>query len=522
MDSMNDADDDWSAEPDDSFRTPKLDFASTFDSLKTPTALNQIRQEEEPTPQQESYRPEYSAKRDSQSSEVAGDGPSGLARALPRLKLEEAIDADPETRHAPQQVNNNGNGWHDDEEDNGPATARPDFSSRASSFSQASPDLHVLASMYKPDEAQLTVADSAGYFENISLSTPTIERFVHEDTSVQWGGTDTTRRKGKGKSIESSGWPSDQRATAENAGEPNPRHRMAQGRQYSSGRGFSHRKTASDASHNVIEPGMTAAGSSRRASWMSNAAAFASTPSFTHEPDTYHPESDLENYRPRASSSASSIADSVGTAGEAPDSDYEDARSKSHSRQGSRRPSVSEVPIITKRLSSFAPLPSLKASSSQTDLSRPSTEGGLVTSADQRKPERQDTDSTIRGETLNRTDSSQSAASTASGSSTNGPQSAPTSRTNSAGATTYSVPMTVTNSQSFEQHRKENESWIKKRKKTRPSPLDKVISKTRPRDLPPKEREEDVSTDSGKTGSHSCSDPQTLCPRKNTSKNMRR
>ena len=192
------------------------------------------------------------------------------------------------------------------------------------------------------------------------------------------------------------------------------------------------------------------------------------------------------------------MADSVGTAGEAPDSDYEDQRSKSHSRQGSRRPSISEVPVITKRLSSFAPLPSLKATPSQTDLSRQSGEAPRRASVPaERKVVRQDTDSTVKGDDMKRTGSSQSASSSASGSSTNnGPHSAPTSRTNSAGATTYSTPMSVTNSQSFEKHRKENESWIKKRKKGKPSQLDKVISKTRPRDLPPKEREEDVSVTS--------------------------
>lgn len=489
---MDDADDAWSAEPDDNFKTPKLDSAATFDGLTTPTAAKPV--VEEPTPQQTSYTVETTAASTPGYREAHETDGSGLARALPRLNLEAAIDADNVARHAQlENGNGNGNGSRHSDEESEPATARPVPSSRTSSFSQMSPDLHVLASMYRPDEeAQLTVATSTGYFENISLSTPTIEHFAHDDASRQWGMNDASSKKGKGKGTEAFGWQTPAGADAvDNAHRTN---RPLQGRQHSSGRGFAHRKTASDASHMVMEPNTTLPNNSRRASWISNASAFASTPSFTHEPEVYQPDIDLDTYRPRASSSASSVADSVGTAGEAPDSDYEDARSRSHSRQGSRRPSISEVPVLTKRLSSFAPIPSLKATPSQTDLSNAGNENGSQASASvDRKPERQDTDNTVKAQDMTREASSQSASSSASGSSTNGPHSAPPSRSHSAGAITYSVPMTVANSQSFEQHRKENEKWLKKRNKSKPTPLDKAISKTRPHDLPPKERTEDVS-----------------------------
>lgn len=482
---MDDADE-WSAEPDDSFRTPKLE-SQGFTSLTTPTA-RASHADEDATPQQANYRPEQLLN----GASLDHEDVSTLTRTLPRLNLETAIDAEADKRRngqQEQQEHATGDDHHDNsDDDRGPETARPLAYSRGSSFSQISPDLHVLASFYRPEEHQLTVANMDGYFEPVSLSTPTLDHFIHEDTSVQWGGSVSSKDKGKGRSIEAFGWPG---RAADTSDRPS---RAILARQYSSGRGFGHRKTASDASQAVVEPGMTAANPSRRASWMSNAQAFASTPSFTHEPEAYHPDAELENYHPRASSSSSSVADSVGTAGEAPDSDYEDARSKSHSRQGSRRPSVSEVPVITKRLSSFAPIPSLKASPSQTDVSRQSLENGpRPTTNTERKVERQDTDGTIKGEALNRTGSSQSTGSSASGSSVDGPHSAPASRTASSNAATYSTPMSITNSESFEKHRKENESWIKKRKKTKPSPLDKVISKTRPRDLPPKEREEDVS-----------------------------
>lgn len=485
---MDDGDDAWSADPDDSFKTPKLDSNGTFSNFATPRQDTQV--DEEPTPQQ--HRTTDGSEDIDGKADQEDAGIRSLARALPRLNLEAAIDADTATRNAQLHNGNGDESGHSDEESE-PATARPVSTSRASSFSQMSPDLHILASMYRPEDPQLTVADSSGYFSNISLSTPTIDRFDHENSSIQWSESFQSQSKGKGKAKEAFGWSKRGRADQSDGGN-SIASRPGQNRQHSSGRGFEHRKTASDASHMVMEPGSTVANNSRRSSWMANTSAFASTPSFPHEPETYQADIDIDNYRPRASSSSSSVADSVGTAGEAPDSDYEDARSKSHSRQGSRRPSVSEVPVITKRLSSFAPIPSLKANPSQTDLSSAAAENAQPqASAGESVSQKEGMNDTEKGgEGLSRASSSQSASSSASGSSTGGAQSAAASRTNSSGPITYSAPMAVANSQSFEQHRKENEKWLKKRKKAKPSPLDKVISKTRPHDLPPKERHEDV------------------------------
>ena len=204
-------------------------------------------------------------------------------------------------------------------------------------------------------------------------------------------------------------------------------------------------------------------------------------------------------YNPRHSTSSSSIAESAGTAGDATDSEYEDQRSRSHSRQGSRRPSTANLPSLAgKRLSSFAPIADISRNNSQTDLNvtdghdnpsrAPPTSTSPQTSPPPLKnglPRRQ---STLSPD-MNTGISSSMVASTSAQSAASSASSATSSDIGHAAQHTNGKQMEIVGIG----NKPENGPPPGKRRKQKPSPMDKVMSKTRPRDLPPKAREEDVS-----------------------------
>lgn len=298
-----------------------------------------------------------------------------------------------------------------------------------------------------------------------------------------------------------------------------------------------HRHTASDAS-------ASSAGSLkgvRRASWY--APASFSTPNFALEAVEAHGRTkrataepaDIDSYNPRASTSSSSIADSVGTAGEASDSEYEEQRSRSVSRPTSRKPSSDDLAGIlsgSKRLSSFAPIKSLSFNSSQTNLANgvePSHTGtahaddacGRVShllpedsskgrSAGSTLQKRLDTADSLTPDyrPASRLDSSPSSLSDArgNGDDTSAERSAEMHRTSSAQSDCSTASSATSSIQSASGQAGEGSAPVTSLestavngkaprigKKQKASILQKVMSKTRPRDLPPKDKHEDVS-----------------------------
>lgn len=347
-----------------------------------------------------------------------------------------------------------------------PATARPEISSRKSSLatitSSKSPDLYEMASMYQPDEpTSLVVADATGgYFQNVNLSTPTVERFEVLGGASEWS---------------------------------NGFHRAAIANGSGTGRSSNgHRRNASEAS-NASASSSTAAQEIRRASWYA-----PSTSQAREEVSQRHQSQDIA-YNPRKSESSSSIAESVGTAGDATDSEYEDQRSRSHSRQGSRRPSAANLPSLAgKRLSSFAPIADISRNSSQTNIATnghevSSSRGPFTVTSPQTSPPL-DQSWSRRSQTLSPdavpSTSSSMTASTSAQSSASSASSTGSADPTKAWQSVKGKQMEITGIG----NKPENAPPPGKRRKHKPSPMDKVMSKTRPRDLPPKARDEDVSS----------------------------
>ena len=356
-----------------------------------------------------------------------------------------------------------------------PGTARPVVSSRKSSLAtltSKSPDLYEMASMYQPDEpTSLVVSDaSGGYFQSINLATPTIERF-----DVLGGGME----RYQDQSTNVTEWHTRSRTVHEPKAACDPPRR--------------HRRIASEASIASIESA-GAAGATRRASWYASAvpSGIANTQAETQPSEVDH------DYNPRNSTSSSSLAESVGTAGEATDSEYEDQRSRSHSRQGSRRPSVANLPSLAgKRLSSFAPIADISRNSSQTNLTTNSREQPThpkISTTPQASPPILNGHAQLSS-SLSRSSNygvSSSMVAVTSNQST-------ASSASSAKSSDIAQGPHIVNGKQMEivgiGNKPENGPPPGKRKKQKPRVIDKVMSKTRPRDLPPKARDEDVSRD---------------------------
>lgn len=306
-----------------------------------------------------------------------------------------------------------------------PGTARPDaMSSRKSSLATLtgakSPDLYEMASMYHPDEpTSLVVADAnGGYFQNVKLSTPAVERF-----EIMGGASD---------------WSNGLRDAS--SGLRNGHH------------------TADQAEDGT--------------------------------------------YNPRKSTSTSSLADSVGTAGDATDSEYEDQRSRSHSRQGSRRPSAANLPSLAgKRLSSFAPIADISRNNSTTNVAlhadhepnAPSTSASPQISPPLASSSRSGRSQSLSPPAARNGFSSSMHVTTSNESSASSASSSASADATKAWQSVKGKQMEIVGIE----NKPENAPLPGKRKKHKPSPLDKVMSKTRPRDLPPKARDEDVRCQTG-------------------------
>ena len=528
----DDDDDAWNADDDeagvaglsgDNFRTPKLGSSAHFDesTFATPTVAH-YRTRQETASSEEDVEPARAARQ-----EAGGDAASETASREP-VTSPDAYGREEDSI---------------DDDDDGPPTARPWTASRKSSTattstigpaSMRSPDLYELAAMHQPDQpTSLVVADAAGgYFESVSLATPTVEHFSTMEGSggMHWNGNGY-----RGAGAHRPGWNTSFAFSSASGRED----AAAQSRARRKSGPERHRHTASDAS-------ASSAGSlkgARRASWY--APASISTPNFAlgaveahggAERATAEPI-DIDSYNPRASTSSSSIADSVGTAGEASDSEYEEQRSRSVSRPTSRKPSSDDLAGIlsgSKRLSSFAPIKSISFNSSQTNLANAagpsltstahadsvrdqeasqsltggSSQGRSPGGSSQKNSETSDSLTPDYQPPGKRLDSSPSSLPDAQGdgdgrSAEHSAEMHKTSSAQSDGSTASSATSSVQSSpgQAGEgstpvtslESTAANGKPPRIGKKQKASILQKVMSKTRPRDLPPKDKQEDVS-----------------------------
>lgn len=368
-----------------------------------------------------------------------------------------------------------------------PLTARPTLQELASSSTitsishslpfRSSPDLHELASGYSEPSTTLVVADGNGYFENVNLATPTVEHFQNDgdDAAFQWPprartGGELARRKGKGRSMDSAEWAKATRSTAGSRGH--------------------HRTTSSLSSFTSITSGDGGVSASRGTTNAVNGHS---------EPST----SDAATFRARSNSSSSSIAESAGTAAEGTDSEFEEAvEAVIRSRAGSRRTSDADRSARAgKRLSSFAPIPQLNLNGSSSNLAADGASADPAPTPTQMVP------SSSRRTTLSPppaglgsssvtphasasmtpTESASSQVSTASAQTTFSTQ------THDSRSSHASGPPEVTAIGSAALANGAKPTYPRKPRRTKPSPLEKVISKTRQRDLPPKKKVEEVS-----------------------------
>lgn len=368
-------------------------------------------------------------------------------------------------------------------------------SSRSSfvlSTSSRSPSLHELASMYQPDEpTQVTVDDGTGAFHNVSLFTPTVESFSSafngfehraEGSHFDWSAAQhRASRRNKGRSIDFSHLQGrNGQISAMNpmhvANSSSLRRSRSTAPPEQDGRNYTRHS-----SFEVTNSTPVNATNGRRGSEMSpeDAAQFAKKYS---EP------------RLSTSSSSSSVAESAGTAADAADSDYEEQRSESISKTSSRRPSVQgDVVPSMKRLSSFAPLPALNLQSASSHTNSIAPSDAVHSSAPSHITSSDPTASTPppTAPDMQTTSSSQSNASTgteASAVSSQSQTSRPSSPRLSVSVSASSVPSSAI----FEKNRREALSPRKSRK-PKSSVLEKVMSRTRQHDLPPKPPAEDVS-----------------------------
>lgn len=364
-----------------------------------------------------------------------------------------------------------------------------------------------LAAMYQPDEpTTLTVADGNGYFQDIQLATPLAGSFSFgsgPDGEVDaWRDRVSSSSGWKGKNV----WRHDSVDSSET-----PRLSEGKGRfANTNGSKKGHRRTETASS----------VGSARSGA---HPAPFHSNQSDAEDddgglPDANH-KSSLERRRPQsqplhhrqASTSSSSVAESVGTAADGTDSEYEEARiaSRAPSRAASRRPSLNGSGTGgAKRLSSFAPIPSLNMNGSSTNLSAAAASeernghavpGSRRTSTQQHldapsptNPSQNDASRSDSPRSLDEQSRSHMSSGATSSSDRLSPPNSHSSAT-SAASSPWADATSPTNTKPV-QHIESAASMASTRTKlpkSRPTILDRVMNKTRPRDLPPKEKAEE-------------------------------
>ena len=344
-------------------------------------------------------------------------------------------------------------------------TERP-APSRQSTLTARSASLLEMASMYQPDEpTQLTVDDGLGHFQNISLATPTITSFTSKYTGFGNGDTEEPHdewlahrqaiRHAKGRSI-------DLDSMMPTSSELNGHISLDLQRSRSTVPDEHPRRPRSDSHASTSGSGSRA--NRRRGSEFSP----EDKPDMANEPSSQ---------RMSTSSSTESFAESAGTAAEASDSEYEEKRSASVSRASSRRPSIQSTATDPKlkRLSSFAPVPALPdghAPQDSTAAAHPAALGPAVTISGVH----------ANGAMEHRGSSASSSVHYNGATLANGQHAHPA----------QTAEQATQNVNGFDARRREVTTNRSNKSKT--SVLEKVISKTRQKDLPPKEPEEDVGS----------------------------
>ena len=427
-------------------------------------------------------------------------------------------------------VDENGDG---DDDDDAPLTARPKLEShRTRTVSSRSSNLHELASLHQPDEPTTLVVGTANgsYFEEVELVTPTMQHLNNSradeiSASVK---EKRDRRRDKVRSVGGSEYVDI--ASMEKGPSTNRRSKSTQGRTMdrsaisdTNGYRFSSDDSVDDLPR---QPSAYIPSENRLTS--------AVMPQEPHEVQAELPSSISSTYKQRSSisSSSSSLAESAGTAAEGTDSEYEERRSafRAGSDPGSRRPRYTDVPdMVLKRLSSFAPIPpmgNMSSNGSTTHLAanyrnNPGTSPDAVsrTSVETAHPH-DETDlpshpdnasershkvnqdlppSPQTAPTMAQVESIQSNASAASTSSDVTSLASATSESTSRSSSPSSAkiesqgPSTASNITSGSSSQEGNNPSPRRSKKQRPTALQKAISRTRQKDLPPKPEEEDVS-----------------------------
>ena len=405
-----------------------------------------------------------------------------------------------------------------------PSIARQALNShRTRTPNNRSSNLHELASCHVPDNSTTLVVGEANgsYFEAVHLATPVFEHFSVADEASS-STSQIEKKRAKVRSADGSRWL--EKASSKRALSNERRSKSTQDRPGSRRtRSATNMSTASSDEDNLPSSFQT---------FSKDRITTTTPPQEPHEIKDDGSSHDKKRYSPRASvsSSCSSNAESAGTAADATDSEYEERRSASRdaSTSGSRSASYTERPIQSiRRLSSFAPIPpmgSLSLNGSATYLAALPVDGSVSPSevsprasaetahppldthsrsnSDDKGKEKMHDDNALPSSLpVSKSKSAHSHSSeestTSSGMSNLAEMSKPpigVKRLQNTNGMSGLEPvrsqpniipvMPLSEVTSFSQL---------KSRKNKPSALEKVLSKTRQKDLPPKPEEEDVS-----------------------------